>query len=338
MGLCREKIDWVAHHSKGHHSSFKYLKNQMNRYVRHLSFEDTPASKSSCKYYKGWVTILVCMMILITSCGEQGLSTDVEKVALQEPVPYLDATCSDSVQYYFDQARLGIGDAYVKMARYHLDGTLGKPNVLNVMTMGFMAEEYKAIPDMGTLFKDAPENDATKIAYQALDMISHTENEDSIIAKAKELSDMGIPEGFLMQAVILWKKGNKDDALAYCDKSIEGGSSIADVFKDIIVAGEEYGGDLKPETLLKIADRFPMAYRLLGDYYAKIPNDSVSDIPLARQYYLKASDHACLGRREALWVLETIYVKGYPAVDSLIDKRLWSLGRNEINDSVIWLP
>ena len=338
MGLCREKIDWVAHHSKGHHSSFKYMKNQMNRYVRHLSFEDTPASKSSCKYYKGWVTILVCMMILITSCGEQGLSTDVEKVALQEAVPYLDATCSDSVQYYFDQARLGIGDAYVKMARYHLDGTLGKPNVLNVMTMGFMAEEYKAIPDMGTLFKDALENDATKIAYQALDMISHTENEDSILAKAKELSDMGIPEGFLMQAVILWKKGNKDDALAYCDKSIEGGSSIADVFKDIIVAGEEYGGDLKPETLLKIADRFPMAYRLLGDYYAKIPNDSVSDIPLARQYYLKASYHACLGRREALWVLETIYVKGYPAVDSLTDKRLWSLGRNEINDSVIWLP
>ena len=31
-----------------------------------------------------------------------------------------------------------------------------------------------------------------------------------------------------------------------------------------------------------------MAYRLLGDYYAKIPNDSVSDITLARQYYLKA--------------------------------------------------
>ena len=81
-----------------------------------------------------------------------------------------------------------------------------------------------------------------------------------------------------------------------------------------------------------------MAYRLLGDYYAKIPNDSVSDFPLARQYYLKASDHACLGRQQALWVLETIYIKGYPAVDSLIDKRLWSLGRNKINDSVMWLP
>ncbi len=199
--------------------------------------------------------------------------------------------------------------------------------------MGFMAEEYMAIPNVNALFRDVPDSDATKIAYQALDMINHTENEDSILAKAKELLDMGIPEGFLMQAVLSWKKGDRENAIALCDKSIEGGSTIADVFKNIFVSGEEYGSDLKPETLLKIADRFPMAYRLLGDYYAKILNDSVSDIPLARQYYLKASDHACLGRPEALWVLETIYVKGYPAVDSLTDKRLWSLGRNEINDT-----
>lgn len=338
MGLCREKIDWVAHHSKGHHSSFKYLKNQMNRYVRHLSFEDTPTSKSSCKYYKGWVTVFAFMIVLFTNCGEQGLTIDAEKSIPQENVLHQADISSDSVQYYFDQARLGIGDAYVKMAQYHLDGTLGKPNLLNVMTMGLMANEYMAIPNINVLFKDIPDSDVTKIAYHALDMPNHTENEDSILAKAMELLDIGIPEGFLLQAILSWKKGDRDDAIEFCDKSIEGGSTIADVFKDIIIAGEEYGSDFKPETLLKIADRFPMAYRLLGDYYAKIPNDSVSDIPLARQYYLKASDHACLGRREALWVLETIYVKGYPAVDSLTDKRLWSLGRNEINDSVIWLP
>lgn len=286
------------------------------------------------------ITIILLLAVFLCGCSQHELRVEKEGKAGQEPPFRVESvtTPSDSVQYYFEQARLGIGDAYVKMARYHLDGTLGKPNLLNVVTMGFMAEEYMAIPDMRTLFKDAPENDATKVAYQALDLLNHTESEDSILAHAKELLDMGIPEGFLMQAVLSWKKGERDDAIAYCDKSIKGGSTIADVFRDIIAAGEEYGSDLKPETLLKIADRFPMAYRLLGDYYAKIPNDSISDIPLARQYYLKASDHACLGRREALWVLETIYVKGYPAVDSLTDKRLWSLGRNEINDSVIWLP
>lgn len=285
-------------------------------------------------------TIALTVAIFMCGCSQQELS--VEKGVVEESNLFLieksQAVTFDSVQYYFDQARLGIGDAYVKMAEYNLDGALGKPNLLNIMSMGSMAEEYMAIPNPNALFKDVPDENVTKMACQALDMLNHIENEDSILVKSKELLDMGISEGFLLQAVLLWKKGNRDDAITLCNKSVQGGSTIADVFKDIIVAGEEYGGEFNPQTLLKIADRFPMAYRLLGDYYAKIPTDSALDIPLARQYYLKASDHACLGRREALWVLETIYIKGYPAVDSLIDKRLWSLGRNEINDSVIWLP
>lgn len=284
-------------------------------------------------------TIILVVAIFMCGCSQQELS--VEKGVVEESNLFLieksQAVTFDSVQYYFDQARLGKGDAYVKMAQYHLDGTLGKPNLLNIMSMGSMAEEYMAVPNLNALFKDVPDRDVTKMAYHALDMLNYIENEDSILVKSKELLDMGIPEGFLMQAVLSWKKGNRDDAITFCDKSIQGGSTIADVFKDIIVAGEAYGGELNPQTLLKVADRFPMAYRLLGDYYAKIPNDSAIDIPLAREYYLKASDYACLGRREARWVLETIYIKGYPAVDSLIEKRLWSLYRQEINDSVIWL-
>ena len=84
MSLCREKIDWLAHHSKGHHSSFKYLKNQMNRYVRRLSFEDTPIHKSSCKFYRGWVTVFVFMIFFVTGCGEQTVSVDTEDLTLQK--------------------------------------------------------------------------------------------------------------------------------------------------------------------------------------------------------------------------------------------------------------
>ena len=288
-------------------------------------------------YYRGWITILVFIMVLVTSCREQVLGIDTERFAQQEAASHLNEISSDSVEFYYEQARLGIGVAYVKMAQYHFNGMFGKPNLLNVLTMGLMAEEYMAIPNMNALFKNVPDSDATKIAFQAIDMLNHMENEDFILSKSKELLDMGVHEGFLMLAVVSWKKDNRDDALVYCDKSIQGGSVIADVLKDIIAEGEEYGGDLKPETLLKIADRFPMAYRLLGDHYAKIPNDSAIDIPLAREYYLKASDYACLGRRGARWVLETVYIIGYPTIDSLAEKRLWSLYRQEINDSVIWL-
>ena len=304
-----------------------------------MSYEDTPTHKSSCKYYRGWVTVLVFMIILVMSCGEQTVSVNTEDLMQQESlVQDVVASSSDRVQYYFEQARLGIGDAYVKMAQYYRDGTLGKPNLLNVMSMGFMAEEYMAIPNLDALFKDVPDSDATKIAFQALDMLNQVEDEDTLMTEANKLLTQGIPEGNIMKAIIAWKKGEKEKAVVLCDKAITDGSTIADVLKDIILGDTKYGEDFSPKTLLKIADRFPMAYRLLGDYYAKIPNDSINDTPLAMQYYLKASDHACLGRREALWVLENIYIKGYPAVDSLVDNRLWSLGRNEINDSVMWLP
>lgn len=285
-------------------------------------------------------TIILFLAVCLCGCSQRDMGNETGKVADHDSSleKKIQAATSDSVQYYFEQARLGIGDAYVKMAQYYHDGTLGKPNLLNVMSMGFMAEEYMAIPNWDALFKDVPDSDATKIAFQALDMLNQVEDEDTLMTEANKLLTQGIPEGNIMKAVIAWKKGEKEKAVVLCDKAITDGSTIADVLKDIILCGTKYGEDISPKTLLKITDRFPMAYRLLGDYYAKIPNDSINDIPLAMQYYLKASDHACLGRREALWVLENIYIKGYPAVDSLVDNRLWSLGRNEINDSVMWLP
>ena len=273
-------------------------------------------------------------------CGQQEFSVERGVVAEHESTLDVESktATSDSVQYYFEQARLGIGDAYVKMAHYYRDGTLGKPDVLKMMQMGFMAEEYMAIPNLDALFQDVADDDSMKIAYQALNILNKAENIEELTDEAEEFIERGFPEGYLIQAMIAYKGNSRDEAISLCEKGIEGGSTLADITKDIILCGDGYGSDLKPEILERIASRFPMAYRMLGDYYAKIPNDSINDIPLAMQYYLKASDHACLGRREALWVLENIYIKGYPAVDSLVDNRLWSLGRNEINDSVMWLP
>ena len=64
MAYNRLKIDKWARRLKGHHSSFKDLKKMMNRYVRHLPFEDTPTHKSSCKYYVGYVTSIAIVVIM----------------------------------------------------------------------------------------------------------------------------------------------------------------------------------------------------------------------------------------------------------------------------------
>ena len=314
MAFNREKTDWIAHHSIGH--------------------------LCSCIYYRGWATILILIATLITSCEEQDLSFNMENTMAHQTALCTNVAenSRDSIQFYYDQARLGIGDAYVKMAHFYRDGTMGKPNLLKVMQMGFMAEEYKAIPNMEALFKNVPDSDVTKVAFMALDMLNHTENEESLINKAEEILALGIPEGNFMKGMIAYKKGDTDNVLALFNKAIEDGSGIADVFKDIILSGMEYGDELQPETLLKIADRFPMAYRLLGDHYTKFTNDSVDNISLAAQYYRKASEHACLGRREAQWMLSAIAQNKISAIDSIEIGRLCSLSRNEINNSAIYLP
>ena len=61
--------------------------------------------------------------------------------------------------------------------------------------MGFMAEEYMAIPNMDALFRDIPDSDAIKIAYHALDMLNQVEDEETLMVKANKLLNEGIPEG-----------------------------------------------------------------------------------------------------------------------------------------------
>ena len=338
MGLRREKKNGLAHCQHGHLGNSRELDDREYRPVWRLMFADSPATMGCRHCRMGRVSLLALMLTLLTGCMKQAVPVVADKAPAHAGQRQPEEDLTDSVRYYLEQARLGRGDAYVRMANYYREGIAGKQNLLSVIAMGAMAVEYLAIPDIGTLFRDLPDGDAAKTAYQALDFLEHTEDKEVLSAKARELQERDIPEGYLMQAVLAWKQGDRDNAVALCDRSAAAGSTVAGVLRDIVSSGEDYGTALGPETLLKIADRFPMAYRILGDHYAGIPNDSAADMALARKYYLMASDHACLGRREARWLLESIYVKGYPKVDSLVERRLWSLCRQEINDSVIYLP
>ena len=53
-----------------------------------------------------------------------------------------------------------------------------------------------------------------------------------------------------------------------------------------------------------IADRIPIAYSILGDLYYKPDENGQTDKKFAVQYYMKAEEHAVLGRRGAERVLD----------------------------------
>ena len=69
----------------------------------------------------------ILLIFSVCGCNQQEISVGKELISKQKASLFIESHTlfSDSVQYYFEQARLGIGDAYVRMAQFYLDGTLG---------------------------------------------------------------------------------------------------------------------------------------------------------------------------------------------------------------------
>ena len=54
--------------------------------------------------------------------------------------------------------------------------------------------------------------------------------------------------------------------------------------------------------MVKLAEKSPCAYKILGDLYAGYECDSVYNPELAASYYLKADEYGFLGRKGAKWL------------------------------------
>lgn len=230
---------------------------------------------------------------------------------------------NDSVQLYMDKARWGDGDAFLWLARCYRDGTGVESDFLMAMQMGMMAEECLTIPNLDTLFNEVSDNNNIKVIYDANKLFGQPDSEDLLLSKAELLLERDRPEGYVFKAMVSFRQGKTDEALALCEEAIKRGSVLAVFAKEAIVNGGE--DKLHPEVLLGIADRFPFAYRLLGEHYAKIPNDSAKDIASAVRYYRMADEKACLGREGAVWLLNAIETRGVAPLDSMEVKRLHSL-------------
>ena len=273
------------------------------------------------------VLLLMFVPLLLVDCQRQPV-VSVEKTN----------AAKDSMLMYFQLARMGDGDAYAWLARYYRDGVEGRPDVIKMIHMDIMAEHFYAIRSMDELLKDLPADDSLRLAYEAITLFDESKDMDSIQQKAQALVDRGIPDAYQVLALVAFKNGDKAKASEYCERGLAEGSICSAIVKDFLESGAQIADVMQhPELLSKIADRFPLAYQYLGDYYAQIPHDSATDVPLAVKYYRKASENACLQRKGALWLLNTIRSKQLPTVDQLEKYRLLSLSRPEINDSMVVL-
>lgn len=256
------------------------------------------------------VVLFAAGLLLMAGCSKHGQADGV-------------VADSDSVQYYIDKARWGDGDAFLKLARYYRDGVGVTPDFLMALQMGMMAEEYGAIPNLDSLFYEVSDENNIKVIYDANKLFEQPGNEDQLMAKSDLLLERDCSEGYVFKALASFKQGKNDEALTWCEKAIKSGSVLAVIAKDgILNRGED---ELQLETLLNISDRVPFAYRLLGEHYAKMTNNTATDVDSAVKYYRKADENGCLGREGAIWLLDAIKIKGVAPTDSQEVKRLNSL-------------
>ena len=81
----------------------------------------------------------------------------------------------------------------------------------------------------------------------------------------------------------------------------ERGSDFAALLNALL----DWKGNIQPDKmkLEQLAERIPLAYKLLGKLSLKPDENGIVDERKVAYYYMKADEHALLSQREAKWLL-----------------------------------
>lgn len=127
----------------------------------------------------------------------------------------------------------------------------------------------------------------------------HRENTDSV---EQVLCKNETPEAKMLIGIITIDKGDTISGKSMVKEAAEQGCTLA----ELLMTVPDWKGVLKADAakLSMIADRIPIAYSILGDLYYEPDENGQTDKKFAVEYYMKAEEHAVLGRRGAERVLD----------------------------------
>lgn len=239
---------------------------------------------------------ILCFLVLmaIVGCAEQELYKNTVDIVKNE-------NHIDQYAYLMEQARWGNGQAYLKLADYYRTGQGGKKDFLGTISMFAMADQYSEVNKMEDYLKALPEKDNMKLFFDAMDSFDK-KNMEEFAEITDRLIAEGLPEGYSLKGVMAVEMGETIEGKRLIEMAVEQGSTFAELLLAII-SGKSNGKRPSIEVLAPLADRIPLACKLLGDAYAGIENDSVKNEELAAVYYQKADEQACLGKRAARWLV-----------------------------------
>lgn len=233
--------------------------------------------------------------LFLASCAEQELYENIADA------PKSNIETDNQYAYLLEQARWGDGQAYLKLANLYHKGQGVQQDFLGTISMLAMADQYGAISNLEDYMKTLPEEDNMKLFFDAMENFER-KNMEASAEMTDRLIAQGSPEGYTLKGIMAVEKGDTIDGRRLISLAVEQGSTFAELLLTML---SDWKGGRSPsiEVLVPLADRIPLACKLLGDVYAGIEDKNMTNEDLAAMYYKKADEQACLGKRAAQWLI-----------------------------------
>lgn len=234
--------------------------------------------------------------LLLASCAEQELYKDIADTARSK----MDGA-DNQYAFLMEQARWGDGQAYLKLADLYHTGQGVQQDFFGTFSMLAMANQYGGISKIEDYISTLPEEDNMKLFFDAMESFDKKNIEESAEITDRLIAQ-GSPEGYTLKGIIAIEKGDTIEGKRLIGLAVEQGSTFAEIFQTILI---DWRNGKRPniDVLIPLADRIPLASKLLGDIYAGMENKDMTNEDLAAMYYKKADEQACLGRRAAQWLI-----------------------------------
>lgn len=243
--------------------------------------------------------IILFMVAILASCSDTQLAESIADVKESELVKE-NANGSAEIKALVERARWGDGQAYLQLADCYRDGIGVKKNFLGMLAMVEQARVHGAIHDEMEYVTKIPEDNDIK---RFCDLMNKScsqliEEKDSVMV---QLATIDSPDVLAMYGVLCVESGDSIRGFEIIKDASERGSDFAALLNALL----DWKGNIQPDKmkLEQLAERIPLAYKLLGKLSLKPDENGIVDERKVAYYYMKADEHALLSQREAKWLL-----------------------------------
>ena len=243
--------------------------------------------------------IILFMVAILASCSDTQLAESIADVKESELVKE-NANGSAEIKALVERARWGDGLAYLQLADCYRDGIGVKKNFLGMLAMVEQARVHGAIHDEMEYVTKIPEDNDIKRFCDLMDKSCRQliEEKDSVMV---QLATIDSPDVLAMYGVLCVESGDSIRGFEIIRDASERGSDFAALLNALL----DWKGNIQPDKmkLEQLAERIPLAYKLLGKLSLKPDENGIVDERKVAYYYMKADEHALLSQREAKWLL-----------------------------------